>query len=169
MKHILLLIGLVIATSTFARGQALFSKDEKEIRDLLLKMYDVSVWNNKDAYHAARDQYMDKDFIYISREGTQQGLDEVSEDLDRKFANTRYEPFAFKYLTIRAYGDTAIATYVLAYRGRRDNKPIGGKARVTKVFAKRDGKWLNILEHESNLSATYESSQPQPAWTNQPE
>ena len=171
MKNILLLIVLVILGSTAAFGQSLYSKDEKEIVDLLVKMYDPSVWNNKDAYHTAMGQYMDPHFIYISREGADQDLDAILEDFDKKFATNRYEPFAFKYLTVHSYGDTAIATYILAFKGKRDSKPFSGRVRVTKVFARRGGKWLNILEHESNISAELDTPAPvlRPAWSGPPE
>jgi ketosteroid isomerase-like protein len=50
-------------------------------------------------------------------------------------------------LTVRVYGDTALAAGLsdskVTYRG----KPSGGALRFTRVYVKRDGRWMMIVSH----------------------
>jgi ketosteroid isomerase-like protein len=50
-------------------------------------------------------------------------------------------------LTVRVYGDTAIAAGLSDSKVTYKGKPSGGALRFTRVYIKRDGRWLMIVSH----------------------
>jgi ketosteroid isomerase-like protein len=52
---------------------------------------------------------------------------------------------------IHIYGNTAVATYIMHYTGKREDKPFRRSVRESAVFNKQNGQWLRILEQRSLL------------------
>lgn len=49
--------------------------------------------------------------------------------------------------TVRLYGDTAIAAGVSDSKVEYKGKPSGGALRFTRVYVKRDGRWVMVASH----------------------
>jgi lipopolysaccharide export LptBFGC system permease protein LptF len=162
MKHLLLLIALVITASSFAFGQTINSRDEKEIRNILNQMYAPSLLNNLEASIAWTKKNTDKDFIYIGYEGTVQTYDELMKTLDKfikehnpNTADRNFDTAKIDDVRIRTYENTALATYTFTHTQQRDNnKLLNLTFRITHLFAKRNGKWLRVLEQTTTIPAS---------------
>jgi len=50
-------------------------------------------------------------------------------------------------LTVRVDGDTAIAAGLSDSKVTYKGKPSGGALRFTRVYARRDGRWVMIASH----------------------
>jgi ketosteroid isomerase-like protein len=49
--------------------------------------------------------------------------------------------------TVHIYGDTAIAAGVSDSKVEYKGKPSGGALRFTRVYVKRDGRWVMVASH----------------------
>ena len=95
---------------------------------------------------AALDRLLADGWTVTHGDGTINTKAEYLADLksgDRKFfADVKQDDFA-----VRIYGDTAVAAGLsdskVAYKG----KPSGGALRFTRVYVKRDGRWMMITSH----------------------
>ena len=58
------------------------------------------------------------------------------------FADVKQDDF-----TVRVYGDTAVAAGLSDSKVEYKGKPSGGALRFTRVYMKRDGRWVMITSH----------------------
>jgi len=58
------------------------------------------------------------------------------------FADVKQDDFA-----VRVYGDTAVAAGISDSKVEYKGKPSGGALRFTRVYVKRDGRWVMITSH----------------------
>jgi uncharacterized protein (TIGR02246 family) len=115
---------------------------ESEIRALEKQWNDARV----KADVASLDRMLAPDWTVTHGDGTMNTKAEYLADLKsgarRFFADVREDDVA-----VRFYGDTAVASGTsdskVEYRGR----PSGGPLRFTRVYVKRDGRWLMIVTH----------------------
>ena len=135
--------GVAIAM-LLALGQALVhaADPEQEIRAM------EKLWNESRvrADVVALDQLLDAGWTVTHGDGTINTKAEYLADLksgDRKFfADVKQDDF-----TVRLYGDTAVAAGISDSKVEYKGKPSGGALRFTRVYVKRDGRWVMIVSH----------------------
>ena len=95
---------------------------------------------------AALDRLLADGWTVTHGDGTINTKAEYLADLksgDRKFfADVKQDDFA-----VRIYGDTAVAAGLSDSKVEYKGKPSGGALRFTRVYVKRDGRWLMIVSH----------------------
>ena len=95
---------------------------------------------------AALDRLLADDWTVTHGDGTINTKTEYLADLKsgaRKFfGDVKQDDFA-----VRVYGDTAIAAGVSDSKVEYKGKPSGGALRFTRVYVKRDGRWVMITSH----------------------
>jgi uncharacterized protein (TIGR02246 family) len=58
-----------------------------------------------------------------------------------KFGEVKYESYNVHHVQIRVYGNTAVVTSLLTFKGVINGKPYSGDVRTTRVWVKRKGDW----------------------------
>lgn len=95
---------------------------------------------------AALDRLLDAAWTVTHGDGTINTKAEYLADLKsgaRKFfADVKQDDF-----TVRIYGDTAVAAGLSDSKVEYKGKPSGGALRFTRVYVKRDGRWIMIVSH----------------------
>ena len=130
----------IIATVLPARAQN--AGAEHEIRAM------EKLWNESRvrADVAALDRLLADGWTVTHGDGTINTKAEYLGDLKsgaRKFfADVKQDDFA-----VRIYGDTAVAAGLSDSKVEYKGKPSGGALRFTRVYVKRDGRWLMIVSH----------------------
>ena len=115
---------------------------EEEIRAM------EKLWNESRvrADVAALDRLLDAGWTVTHGDGTINTKAEYLADLKsgaRKFfADVKQDDF-----TVRIYGDTAVAAGLSDSKVEYKGKPSGGALRFTRVYVKRDGRWIMIVSH----------------------
>jgi len=89
------------------------------------------------------------DFMEISRLGTVR----TRADNIRDLASGTLHLTSIKYdsLNVRLYGDVAVLTGIADNTGTMRGFPFSGKIRYTRVFVRRDGKWLAVLMQQTPM------------------
>ena len=89
------------------------------------------------------------DFMEISRLGTVR----TRVDNIRDIASGTLHLTSIKYdsLTVRVYGDVAVLTGIADNTGTMRGFPFSGKIRYTRVFVRRDGRWLAVLMQQTPM------------------
>jgi hypothetical protein len=134
----------VAVVMLLALGSALVhaAGPEQEIRAM------EKLWNESRvrADVAALDRLLDEGWTVTHGDGTINTKAEYLADLksgDRKFfADVKQDDF-----TVRLYGDTAVAAGISDSKVEYKGKPSGGALRFTRVYVKRDGRWVMIVSH----------------------
>jgi ketosteroid isomerase-like protein len=115
---------------------------EQEIRAM------EKLWNESRvrADVAALDRLLADGWTVTHGDGTINTKAEYLADLksgDRKFfADVKQDDFS-----VRIYGDTAVAAGLSDSKVEYKGKPSGGALRFTRVYVKRDGRWMMIVSH----------------------
>jgi ketosteroid isomerase-like protein len=115
---------------------------EEEVRAM------EKLWNESRvrADVAALDRLLDAGWTVTHGDGTINTKAEYLADLKsgaRKFfADVKQDDF-----TVRIYGDTAVAAGLSDSKVEYKGKPSGGALRFTRVYVKRDGRWIMIVSH----------------------
>jgi uncharacterized protein (TIGR02246 family) len=96
---------------------------------------------------AALSRMMAPEFIEISRLGqVRTGADNLR-DIGAgvlKLTSVKYDS-----LTVRIYGDVAVLRGIADNTGSMRGFPFSGKIRYTRVFVKRDGRWLAVAMQQT--------------------
>jgi ketosteroid isomerase-like protein len=106
------------------------------------------LWNESRVHAdvAALDRLLDAGWTVTHGDGTINTKAEYLADLKsgaRKFfADVKQDDF-----TVRIYGDTAVAAGLSDSKVEYKGKPSGGALRFTRVYVKRDGRWIMIVSH----------------------
>jgi ketosteroid isomerase-like protein len=117
-------------------------KAEQDIRAM------EKLWNESRvrADVGALDRLLDEGWTVTHGDGTINTKAEYLADLKsgaRKFfADVKQDDF-----TVRVYGDTAVAAGLSDSKVEYKGKPSGGALRFTRVYVKRDGRWVMIVSH----------------------
>jgi ketosteroid isomerase-like protein len=118
------------------------AEPEQEIRAM------EQLWNASRvrADVAALDRLLADGWTVTHGDGTINTKAEYLADLksgDRKFfADVKQDDFS-----VRIYGDTAVAAGLSDSKVEYKGKPSGGALRFTRVYVKRDGRWVMIVSH----------------------
>ena len=141
-----LVCALLLAFAAPTAAQHATSAVEKEIRAL------EDQWNDARAHAdvAALDRLLAEGWTVVHGDGTMNTKAEYLADLKsgaRKFAGG----VVVKDFTVRVYGDTAIAAGTSESTVTINGKPQGGSLRFTRVYVKRDGRWIMIATHATRL------------------
>ncbi len=133
---------VVVVLLALCPALALTAGPEEEVRAM------EKLWNESRvrADVAALDRLLDAGWTVTHGDGTINTKAEYLADLKsgaRKFfADVKQDDF-----TVRIYGDTAVAAGLSDSKVEYKGKPSGGALRFTRVYVKRDGRWIMIVSH----------------------
>ena len=137
-RSCILVFALTVALPVFAQSTGA----EQEIRTA------EKLWNESRvrADVATLDRLLADGWTVTHGDGTINTKAEYLGDLKsgaRKFfADVKQDDFS-----VRVYGDTAVAAGLSDSKVEYKGKPSGGALRFTRVYVKRDGRWLMIVSH----------------------
>jgi hypothetical protein len=138
-RSLTVLVLALIACPSFAQTGG---KAEQDIRA------SEKLWNESRvrADVAALDKLLDDGWTVTHGDGTINTKAEYLADLKsgaRKFfGDVKQDDF-----TVRIYGNTAIAAGVSDSKVEYKGKPSGGALRFTRVYVKRNGRWIMVASH----------------------
>src|SRR5262249_26491683 len=95
---------------------------------------------------ATLERLLDRDWTVTHGDGTINTRAEYLGDL-KSGARKFFADVTEGQLTVRLYGDTAVASGTSDSKVEYKGKPSGGALRFTRVYVKRDGRWLMIVSH----------------------
>jgi hypothetical protein len=129
---------------------------EQQIRDILNEdVRKAMSLKSADAQSqiASFEQNYAKGYISVAPNGTVYTLSEIIRSIRENGPNNQvYDSVRMDDARVWIHGDAAVATYVMNYTGQRNGSAFNTSIRESAVFAKRNGKWLRILEQRSNAS-----------------
>ena len=133
---------LMLALAIPVAAQQAAPSIEKEIRAM------ETQWNDARAHAdvAALDRMLADGWTVVHGDGTINTKAEYLADLKsgaRKFDGG----VDISDFTVRVYGDTAIAAGKSESKVTINGRPQGGSLRFTRVYVRRDGRWLMIATH----------------------
>ena len=115
---------------------------EREVRAMEKQWNDARVHADIDTLN----RILSADWTITHADGTINTKAEYLADLKsgaRKFsADVREDE-----LTVRVYDDTAVAAGVSESKGSYKGRPFGGLLRFTRVYVKRNGRWVMVVSH----------------------
>ena len=141
MRMTVLIVAAVVAAAP-ALAQSPAARAEQEIRALEKR------WNESRvrADVASLDTLLATEWTVTHGDGTIDTKAQYLADLrsgDRKFfGDVKQDEF-----TVRVSGDTAIVAGISDSKVEYKGKPGGGPLRFTRVYMKRDGRWVMIASH----------------------
>lgn len=132
-------------------------KDRREIESVIVAFFEAG--KNKDLsslydFHSSRESFtkFDENPPYI-----RQNSDEAFVHEQAAFANISDYSYVLDDLRIDLFGDAAVATFYLAYKGMFVNdysfegSPVGSKVRATMVLSRTARGWRIAHEHFSRF------------------
>lgn len=150
MKKLLASLSLLFLLSVSALGQAV--SDEKQIGDLMGKLREAIRTNDV----AFIESVSAPDYIWSTPYGTVETRQQSLDYFRKEKANPTYKIIANEMndQQIRVFGDIAIVTgsfkFVSEFKNAHPNDPPHvDEGRYTGVLQKRDGRWLVLMEHDS--------------------
>ena len=134
--------GLVLALAGSAFAQPASPAVQKEIRALEVQ------WNDARAHAdvAALGRMLADGWTVVHGDGTVNTKAEYLADLKsgaRKFDGV----VEISDFSVRVYGNTAIAAGKSESKVTINGQPQGGSLRFTRVYVKRDGRWIMVASH----------------------
>lgn len=133
---------VVLALSACAATAVAAPPAELEIRAMEKQWNEARV----KADVATLDRILAPDWTVTHGDGTINTKAEYLADLksgDRRFSADVKED----ELSVRIYGDTAVAAGLSDSKVTYKGKPSGGPLRFTRIYVKRDGRWVMIVSH----------------------
>ena len=144
MKALLIKGVALLAFTAFAFGGE--AEDRAELTRLEETMATLLVKNDVPALEAM----LAKDWKLVLAEGIVMSRDELLGTL--KSGKLKFSADSAEQLDIRLYGDTAVVIGISRSRGSWEDQPFSGSDRFTDVFIRKEGKWLCVSTHTSNLT-----------------
>jgi len=145
MTRMLLLVLTALALLAPARAhEPPVTLAEREVRAMEKQWNDARVHADIDTLN----RILSADWTITQADGTINTKAEYLADLKsgtRKFSADVKED----ELTVRVYDDTAVVVGVSDARGLYKGRPFGGPLRITRVYLKRDGRWLMIASQST--------------------
>lgn len=151
MKHILPML-LIVAASSFAFAQVTggsanqMRSDEQAVHQLITDLYAALGHNDV----AALDRIYADDYTLVNESGV------VTKKAPRlawiKSGELKYETARFEDLSIRLYGNAAVALYRAVYKAQFKGEAIGGQSRATLTLVKTMGKWRVAAAQVTTIS-----------------
>jgi len=128
----------ILGTASFAAPAA----TDAEIRAIEKQWNEARV----KADIATLDRLLDRDWTVTHGDGTIDTKAEYLGDL-RSGARKFFADVTEDHVDVRVYGDTAVAAGTSDSKVEYKGRPSGGPLRFTRVYIKRDGRWLMIVTH----------------------
>ncbi len=123
--------------------EGLLAAEAREIE----RLYDVATLHNDGDWF---QRMFADDYISYGPRGEVVNKEQYIRDLVSR--DLVWDSVAAKDITIRIYGNTAIAAGRFFGKGKFKGTPLDERQRFTSVLIKRDGRWLIVAEHCSNLA-----------------
>ena len=98
---------------------------------------------------AALDRVLADDYVFTGDEGRFVGKQHIIESF--RSGDHRMYSFDISRQRIRIYGDAAVMTYRYSCRQTYKNQDVSGVFRITRVFARKNGRWQLVAGHESRI------------------
>lgn len=76
----------------------------------------------------------------------------VMAEVQDAVANAQVEAFDKDDFKVRAFGDTAVASYRLTAQARYQGQPISQHLRLTDVWMKREERWQVVSRHTAHIA-----------------
>ena len=90
------------------------------------------------------------DYTAIHGDGT---LSTKAQDIENfKSGAVKYETVDMRDSKIRVYGDTAVVTSLLFFKGTTSGKPFSGDVRSTRVWVKQKGNWKCVAFQSTRVA-----------------
>ena len=148
----LLIVAALVAASSFAFTQPARSgadqkgNDEQAIRQLLSEI--SAALERADT--AALDRIYADDYTLVNESGV------VTTKAPRlaamKSGELKYESVGFDEVSVRLYGNTAVATYRVTSKGQSKGQAIGGQFQATSTYVKMKGRWQLVAAQVSRIT-----------------
>ncbi len=97
------------------------------------------------------ESHLADNFISTDENGEVKGKPAMSADLKNRVA--KVQSIGLENFKVRLFGDTAIATGILVYKGTYKGKDISGKYPYTDTWVRLGGQWQCVASHESKLAS----------------
>lgn len=139
---------LAVAAVIPALAQTTASKSERKVKEIEKQFNDARA----QADVAALDHLLAEGWTITHGNGSTDTKARYLADLRsgaRKFEYVRDEE-----LSVRLYGDTAVAAGFSDSKVQYKGQPQGGPLRFTRVYVKRDGRWQMIVSHATRRQDT---------------
>ena len=153
MKNALPIVALVVAAALGASAQTPDTKPkpapakpaDSSVEQTLMKIERdaLAALLKKDI--AAFGRVFADDAVVITPDGSQQTKAQLLADV--KSGDLVVESSEISDMKVRAYGDTAVVTYVTTDKGKFKGQDISGRYRWTDVFVRRGGTWQIVAGH----------------------
>jgi ketosteroid isomerase-like protein len=153
MRNALPIVALVIAAALGASAQTPDIKPkpapakpaDSSVEQTLMKIERdaLAALLKKDI--AAFGRIFDDDAVVITPDGSTQTKAQLLADL--KSGDLVIESSEISDMKVRAYGDTAVVTYLTTDKGKYKSQDISGRYRWTDVFVRRGGTWQIVAGH----------------------
>ncbi len=99
---------------------------------------------------AALDRLLADDWLLTHSDGrVQTKADYLAELASRARTN---QAIVNEGVQVRLYGDAAVVTGTSVQSGTSDGRPWSGRFRFTRVWVRRDARWVMVASHSSRLS-----------------
>ena len=131
------------------------STSEREIREILSQSVRAALsLESATAESQIADFQRDyaSDYISVGSGRVYTLSDILSEIRERGPNRQKFSSVEMQDTQVRIHGDTAVTTYVMRYSLETAGGLSNRSVRESAVFVKRDGRWLRVLEHRSNLT-----------------
>jgi len=142
----LLLLALVLsvclpASATRPKSNATGPAEEEVVREIVdLERQSKDAALHRDAAFAERT--LADDYVAITPLG--QVVSKADTIAARKTAQLRYDTIDVTDMVVRLYGNTAIVTARAEVKGTELGEEFSGPYRFTRVWVRRNGKWLTV-------------------------
>ena len=129
------------ASATRPKSNASTAADEEAVREIVdLEKQSKDAALHRDADFAER--VLAEDYVAITPLG--QVVGKADTIAARKTAQLRYETIDVSDMVVRMYGNTAIVTARASVKGTELGEEFSGPYRFTRVWVRRNGKWLTV-------------------------
>jgi ketosteroid isomerase-like protein len=99
----------------------------------------------------ALEQFYADDIMVTAPVGVVVDKPLVQEEI-RRASTARIEVFDKSDVKVRAYGETAVASYRLIVKGEHEGIEISQQFRVTDVWLRREGRWQVVSRHTAVMA-----------------
>lgn len=101
---------------------------------------------------AALARVLSDDYVSTQTEGIV--LDKAQELEKARTSDSRYEAFGFDEVRVRIYGQTAVVTSRLTYRGIFRGGTFAGRNRRTSVWVRSPQGWRLVAQHNTRIPSS---------------
>ncbi len=142
MKKVLLVLGLLVATSAFAQN---------ERADVSMLIALENGWNQAQLHHDSKalEALVADTFITTDNDGVLMNKAQFLADAK----DTSYEPTLMANSDVKVifYKDTAVVAGIYHSKGTAAGKPFDHHGRFTDTWVNQGGKWQCVASHTSSL------------------